>query len=46
MFIEQIIEFELRGSEPLVVYICPKPVIFVTKQRAPRQIFKRIITYC
>ena len=40
MFIEQIIEFELRGPGLLVVHVILKPVIFVTKQSYSWQIFK------
>ena len=36
MLIEQIIEFESRVPEPLVVHIFPKLVIFMTKQKSPK----------
>ena len=37
MLIEQTIEFELRVLRPLVIHIFLKLVIFMTKQKAPRQ---------
>ena len=37
MLIEQIIEFELRVLSPRVVHVFLKLVIFVTKQKSPRQ---------
>ena len=40
MPIEEIAEVELRGPGPLVVHIFQKLVIFMTKQKSPRQIFK------
>ena len=46
MFIEQIIEFELRGPGPPGRNCNPKLGYFVAKQNSPRQIFKGIITYC
>ena len=38
MFIEPIIEFELRGPGPLAGRFILKLVISVTKQRSPREI--------
>ena len=46
MFIEQIIEFELRGPGPPIVHVILKLVIFVTKQSSPRKFFEWIITCC
>ena len=46
MLIEQIIEFKLRGLGPLVVYVLLQVVIFMTKQKSQRQIFKWINVYC
>ena len=37
MLSEQIIEFELRVLRPLVVHVFQKLVIFITKQKSPRQ---------
>ena len=37
MLIEQSIEFELRVLRPLVIHVFLKLVIFMTKQKAPRQ---------
>ena len=37
MLIEQIIEFELRVPRPLIVHVFLKLVIFITKQKSPRQ---------
>ena len=34
MFIEQIIDFELRGPGPSGVYILLQLVIFITKQKS------------
>ena len=44
---EQIIEFELSepGSWLLVVYVLLKLVIFMIKQKSPRQILEWIIIY-
>ena len=39
MFIEQIIEFELRGLGPLAVHVLLQLVIFITKQKSLRNIF-------
>ena len=46
MLIEQIIEFKLRGLGPLVVFVLLQVVIFMTKQKSQRQIFKWINVYC
>ena len=43
MLIEQIIEFELKGLGALVVRVLLQMVIFMTKQKSPRQIFEWII---
>ena len=43
MRIEQVIEFESRVPGSLVVHIFLTLVIFMTKQKSPRQIFKWII---
>ena len=43
MLIEQIIEFESRVPGSLVEYIFLKLVIFMTKQKSPKQIFEWII---
>ena len=40
MLIEQIIEFESRGPEPLVVHIFLKLVIFMTKQKSSKGNFQ------
>ena len=37
MLIEQIIRFESRVPRPLVVHVFLKLVIFMTKQKSPRQ---------
>ena len=37
MLIEQIIEFKLKVPRPLVLHVFLKLVIFVTKQKSPRQ---------
>ena len=37
MLIEQIIEFELRMPSPMIVHVFLKLVIFMTKQKSPRQ---------
>ena len=37
MFIEQIIESELRVPRLLVVHVFLKLVVFMTKQKSPRQ---------
>ena len=41
---EQIIAFELRGSEHLVEHVLLNPVVFATKQKSPKQILKRLFT--
>ena len=38
MFIEQIIEFELRDPGPLVVHAILKLGVLLTKQKSPRNI--------
>ena len=40
MLIEQIIEFESRGLGPPSRTCTPKPVIFMTKQKSPKQILE------
>ena len=40
---EQIIEFELRGLEPLVVHVLLQLLIFMTKQKSLQKIFEWII---
>ena len=37
MLIEEIIKFELRVPGPMVAYILLKLVVFMTKQKSPRQ---------
>ena len=39
MPIEEIVKVKLRGPGPLVVHTFQKLVIFMTKQKSPRQIF-------
>ena len=46
MFIEQIIEFQLRGQGPLAVHVLLQLVNFMTKQKSRRKIFEWIIIYC
>ena len=46
MLIIQIIEFELRGPGPQVVYILQQLFIFGTKQKSLRKILEWIIIYC
>ena len=43
---EQIIECELRGLDPLAVHVLLQMVIFMKKQKSPRKIFEWIIIYC
>ena len=38
MLIEQIIEFELKGLDPLLEHVLLNPIIFMTKQKSPKQI--------
>ena len=38
MLIEQIIQFELKGLDPLLEHVLLKPIIFITKQKSPKQI--------
>ena len=46
MLIEQVIEFELRGSGPPGrIYILLQLVIFMKKQKLRRKIFEWIIIY-
>ena len=42
MLIEHIIEIELRGLGPLAVHVLVKLVIFIAKQKFPRNIFEWI----
>ena len=46
MLFKQIIDFELRDLSPLVVHELLQLVIFLTKQKSLRKIFKWIIIYC
>ena len=46
MLIEQIIEFELRGSGPHGRTCSSKLVIYMTKQKPLTKIFEWIIIYC
>ena len=45
MFLEQIIEFEMRSLSPLTVHALLQLVIFMSKQKSPRKIFEWIIIY-
>ena len=41
MLFEEVVEFELIGSRPLIVHtVFQKLIIFKTKQKSPRQIFE------
>ena len=44
MLIEQIAIFELRGPGFLVVHVLLKLLIFMTKQKSPRQILEWLFT--
>ena len=46
MLFKQIIDFELRDLSPFVVHELLQLVIFLTKQKSLRKIFKWIIIYC
>ena len=46
MLIEQIIEFDLRGPEPLVLHVLLQLAIFMTEQKSLRKILNWIIIYC
>ena len=46
MLIEQIIEFQLKGSGPPNRTCTPITVYFMTKQKPLRKIFKWITIYC
>ena len=45
MLIEEIIEFELRGPEPLVVHVLLQLFISMTKQKSLRKLFEWILIY-
>ena len=44
MLIEQIIEFELKETGPLVEHLLQNPIIFMTKQKSPKQILEQLLT--
>ena len=45
MFVEQIIEFELRGPGPLSRTCYAKLIIFMAKQKSPRKINPQVHYY-
>ena len=46
MHVEQNLKIKLKGPRPLVLHAILKQIIFIAKQKFPRQIFKWIIIYC